>query len=71
MNTDQLNAAARQHFEKLGISMNELCRRSGLGYATVHNWCSGARQGTVELATFVRIAEALGLDIRLVRRRKG
>lgn len=65
--TQQLVTTARERFRASGISILELSRRTGLGYATCHGWCAGDR--VIEFDSFVRIVESLGLDIRLVTRK--
>jgi predicted DNA-binding mobile mystery protein A len=49
--------------EALGMSQAELAARLGVNQKTVHSLEAGELAGTVQLATLVRAAEALGCDV--------
>ena len=51
-----------------GKSMKRIADESGLCYASVHNFMASGRSLT--LATASRLCEALGLELRPMRRRK-
>lgn len=56
----------RATFRKSGLSVNELSRRSGVPYASVHAVVAGTRDPA--LSTAARLCEVLGLELRPVRR---
>ena len=61
----------RARFRRTGMSVNELSRRSGVPYATVHAVMAGTRDPA--LSSVVRLCEVLGLELSPVRKpnRKG
>ncbi len=60
----QLRNEARQS----GLSVLALAKLAGLGYATTHGFLSGSR--SISVGSAARLASALGLELRPVRRRK-
>ena len=50
-----------------GLTRAEIARRTGLSYSVVHGAAAGTRD--ITLGTATRLCEALGLEVRLLRRK--
>lgn len=68
-NALDLGAVIRAAFAESGLSRFELSRRAGVPYAGVHRFIGGLRD--VQLSTASKLCDALGLELRPARRRKG
>lgn len=60
--TVDLAEQLRTAFEKSGMSMFELGKRSGVAYSGVHRFITGDRDVTLETAS--KLAEILGVELR-------
>ncbi len=65
--TVNLAAQLRAAFEKSGISMFELAKRSDVAYSGVHRFITGDRDVTLETAS--RLCEVLRLELRPAKRK--
>lgn len=53
---------------ELGMTQTALAKAIGASRPTLNNWLRG--RSTVTVETLVKVAGALGLEVRLVRKRK-
>ncbi len=63
-----LEKQLRDEAARFGWSMFELAKRAGLGYATVHGYL--LRNRSISVHSAAKLAAALGLELRPVRRGK-
>ena len=71
METDPTNALAdriRERFRASGWSIRQLSKRAGIAYASCHGFVNADRDATC--ATASKLCDALGLELRHVRRGK-
>jgi plasmid maintenance system antidote protein VapI len=66
--TSGLGDALYGAIRRSGLTRAELSRRSGVAYSVVHRFCERERDLTLRVAS--RLAEAVGLELRPIKRRR-
>ena len=65
----ELADRVREAMAASGVSRAEIARLTGLSYSVVHGAAAGTRDITAKTVTL--ILGAIGLEVRIVRKRKG
>lgn len=65
---NDMRATLKEAFRASGWSILKLAKTAGIAYCAAHGFATGT--GDLKLSTASRIAAALGLELRPIRRRK-
>lgn len=69
MTTEEILAALDRRREELGLTWQKAALLAEVNPATVHGWVRKARQPN--LYNLIKVCDALGLDVRVERKRGG